>query len=115
MAFQNLGEVDPATAHHLIEQYGRVWLREAGPSQDHLPEVGDTVALVVAGEWEDSGTSGTKRLRLTSRYTSSAYYLPDWDGELKTATAWIRRIAQLQAANLRVERVRYGPTPWDRT
>lgn len=90
-----------------------MWLIEAELPEDHLAEVGDTVALVVAEEWEHLD-GGTKRLRLTSWYTGSTYWLRDWDGDLRTATEWVGHVAQLQAVNVRVERFRNGPTPWDR-
>ena len=41
------------------------------------------MALVVADEWEETFYGGAKRLRLTSSYTGSTYYLPDWDGDLE--------------------------------
>ncbi len=52
-------------------------------------------------------------LRLRSWYTGSTYWLPEWDGSLATAAAWIDDTADLQAENVKFERSRYGPTNWD--
>ncbi len=110
--YQQLHDVDPVLADDLIGAYGTVWLPLAELPLDRHAEVGDTVELAIADEWEDPAP-GAKRLRLTSWYTGSTYWLPDWDGDADKAISWIRDTAWLQAGNVRFQRYRYGRTLWD--
>jgi hypothetical protein len=110
--YRDLAETDADLALRLLREYGEVWLIEAELPVERLAEVQDTVELVVANEWEESDPQ-SMRLRLTSWYTGSTYWLPGWDRDHSAAVAWIRDIAQLQAGNVRTQRFRYGNTPWD--
>ena len=110
--YRELAEVDPVLAHRLVSEYGEVWLSEAELPLERLSEVGDTVEIAVADEWEDS-EPGSKRLRLTSWYTGSTYWRPDWDGDEEKAVSWVRDVASLQAGNVRFQRYSYGRTVWD--
>jgi hypothetical protein len=105
--YKPLADVDPTVADALIHHYGEVWLPRAGLPMERLPEVGDTVEIRV----RDDGDQ--RVLRLTSWYTGSTYWMYDWDGETSSAVAWIEEVADLQAGNVKTERGRYGPTPWD--
>jgi hypothetical protein len=107
-----LAEANADLALRLLREYGEVWLTEAELPVERLAEVEDTVEIVVAKEWGDPDAE-SMRLRLTSWYTGSTYWLPGWDGDHGAAVAWIRDIAQLQAGNVRTQRFRYGSTPWD--
>ena len=110
--YRELTEVDSVLAHRLVSEYGEVWLSAAELPVERLTEVGDTVQIAVADEWEGDDP-GKKRLRLTSWYNGSTYWLPDWDGDAEKAVSWIRDTAWLQAGNVRFKRYRYGRTLWD--
>jgi hypothetical protein len=110
--YRDLAEADPALANRLVNEYGRVWLSGAELPPERAGEVADTVQIAVAEEWE-TDEPGLKRLRLTSWYTGSTYWLPDWDGDDEKAISWIRDTAWLQAGNVRFQRYRYGRTTWD--
>lgn len=68
--------------------------------------------LQVADEWP-LPSAMARRLRLTSWFTGSTYYLADWDGDWYDAKRWIEGVAELQAGNVDSFRGRHGPTPWD--
>jgi hypothetical protein len=110
--YGELADHNADLALRLLREYGEVWLTDAELPLERLAEVEDTVEIVVANDWEDPDP-GSMRLRLTSWYTGSTYWLPGWDGDPGAAVAWIRDVAQLQAANVRTERFRYGSTQWD--
>jgi hypothetical protein len=105
--YRPLAEVNAALAKRLIERYGEVWLPRAGLPARRLPEVGDTVDLLVRNDDDEC------ILRLTSWYTGSTYWMYDWEGDPDSALAWIADMAELQADNTKGDRGRYGPTPWD--
>lgn len=110
--YREFAEVDSVLADRLVSEYGEVWLSAADLPLERMGEVGDTVQIAVADEWEGD-EPGSKRLRLTSWYTGSTYWLPDWDGDDGKAVSWIRDTARLQAGNVRFQRHRYGRTVWD--
>ena len=83
--YRDLAEVTPAMASLLVEEYGEVWLREAELPEDRRSEVGDTLELRVADEW-DGYEPGTKRLRLTSWYTGETNCLYEWMGDVASPT-----------------------------
>jgi len=112
--FEALEEHDADLATVLLDAYGRRWLELAGLTPERLPEVPDTVELVVADDWTEPPASGLRVLRLRSWYTGSTYWLWDWDGARDLAARWIEDVAELQASNVTVARQRYGETPWDR-
>ena len=111
--FAPLANQDDELHTLLLETYGRRWLRQAGLPEERLPEVPDTVELLVAEDWTEPAGTGLLTLRLTSWYTGSTYWLPGWDGSSEAAVAWIEDIADLQAGNVRFDRDRHGHTPWD--
>lgn len=107
-----LADNDPELAAALLGRYGRRWLELANLPQDRLPEVPDTVELLVAPDWTEPPDEGLRILRLRSWYTGSTYWFPEWDGSVADAERWIDEIADLQAGNVVDERA-YGPTEWD--
>ena len=110
--FRPLLEEDRDLAHQLIEVYARRWIERSGYPETRIPEVPDTMELLVAEEWPSS-SGALRRLRLTSWFTCDTYYLPDWDGDEYDAKRWLEQVAELQAGNVDSYRGRYGPTPWD--
>src|SRR5437868_5347173 len=71
-AYQPLSEVAPKLTAELIDAYGRRWLDQAELPMARLPEMGDTLELMVRAD--DDGQA----LRLTSWYTGSTYWLYGW-------------------------------------
>ena len=110
--FRELAEVDSTLAQRLLGEYGDLWVSASELPHERSGEVPDTLEVAVADEWQDDNP-GLKRLRLTSWYTGSTYWLPDWDGDHEKAVTWIRDTAWLQAGNVRFQRYRYGRTAWD--
>lgn len=68
----------------------------------------ETIELKVAPD----DTPGRRRLRLTSFYTGSTYWLYEWDGSEEAALGFMGSSAELQGGNVKEDR-RHGPTPWD--
>lgn len=110
--FAPLAESDPDLADSLLDRYGRRWLRAAHLPEGRLPEVPDTVELLVAPDWTEPPDLGRKTLRLRSWYTGSTYWLSGWDGSRADVERWIDDMADLQAGNVDGDR-QYGPTKWD--
>ncbi len=110
--FGPLADQSPALADALLDHYARRWLDLAHLPERRLPEVPDTVDLVVAPDWSEPEASGLLTLRLRSWYTGSTYWMPGWDGTPEDAERWIDGVAELEAGNVDDER-EYGPTEWD--
>jgi hypothetical protein len=110
--FRPLLEEDRELAHRLIDVYAQRWIDRSGYPEARIPEVADTIELVIADEWAPTAP-GLRRLRLRSWFTGNTSYLPAWDGDWNTARTWIENVAELQAGSVDDYRGRHGPTPWD--
>jgi hypothetical protein len=56
---------------------------------------------------------GTKRLRITSRFSGSTRWLSEWHGDAQAALVFAEAVADDEAEWVHVERRDYGPTEWD--
>lgn len=101
---------DRDLALRLIDIYARRRVERSGFPDARIPEVPDTMELLIADEWP---SPSMVTLRLRSWFTGSTYWLHGWDGDWYDAKGWIEAIADLQAGNVDSSRGRYGPTPWD--
>ena len=105
--YEDLAERDPQLLEHITRRYSTSWLRLADLDDGFLSEVGDTIDVRVHRE------QGT--LRLTSWYTGTTYYGPDWPTDVAVVNVWIDGVADMAASNVRTDRSLYGKTPWDRS
>jgi hypothetical protein len=110
--FRPLLDEDRELALRLIDVYASRWVERSGYPESKIPEVSGTMELVIADEWTAPGAT-TRRLRMTSWFTGSTYYLPGWNGDWYEAKRWIEDVAEMQAGNVDSYRGRNGPTPWD--
>jgi hypothetical protein len=113
--FRPLRDDDSEFAERLVDAFCREWVMIAGFASERVEEARNTVELLVADEWDPDGpeVEHTKRLRLTSWFTGSTYWLYEWAGDEATARRWIVHTADLQARNVMTERQLHGPTEWD--
>jgi hypothetical protein len=109
--FRPLSESEPSIAQRLIAEFSPRFLRAATLPMAREAEVGNTIELTVAEEWQPR--DGTRILRLTSWYTGETRWLPDWDGRFESAVSWIRDVADLCGGWVQSERADGGSTPWD--
>ena len=107
--FRPLDEVDPALADTLRRTFVPKWLTESGFPLSRYDEAMATVDIRVAPDEEP----GEQRLRVTSTFTGSTRWLPEWEGDDQRAIAFVEDVAELEAGWVHDERRLYGPTEWD--
>jgi hypothetical protein len=108
--FTLLDDEDPDLATALKGRYAERWLAEANLPEHRIGGSINTVELKVAPDFDEPGR---RRLRMTSFYTGSTYWLYGWDGSRKSAMRFMDEMAQTQGDWVKDERQRFGPTEWD--
>jgi hypothetical protein len=108
--YRPLEDSHPELARQMREAFVRRWLPESGFPEWRFDEAMATVDVrLAARRWREDGPD----LRITSTFTGSSQWLPDWSGDEDEAVRFADEVASLEAGWVHDERRINGPTPWD--